>query len=122
MRKLIILLFTTLLLNLQSFAQEGKPGCNPKSCKPGDTKVEEAAIITELRTEALKLKLLKSNQSIATSSVVIERGVTDEQSLLIISKVVNDVEILVGKQPTDFRKYDGAKLVRKISSTIDRLK
>ena len=61
--KKIILIFPVFLFSiLFAQAQEMKKGCNPSSCGPNDTKVEEAAIVTNLRNALVDKKTTLKNQ------------------------------------------------------------
>ena len=51
MKKVFLTLLVLVSIQMSSIAQETKPGCNPKACKPGNTKVEEAVAITNLRSK-----------------------------------------------------------------------
>ncbi len=78
MKKLLVLSVLNFVIFSGVFAQkaEQKPGCNPSACKPGDTKKEEAQVITDLRAdlvllaEAWKTGTLESMDLTAGSSDV----------------------------------------------------
>jgi hypothetical protein len=76
------------LLALTAVAQEQKPGCNPSSCGPGDTKKSEAKVITTMRNDLQLVitKMAKANKGFNqnVTGLQISAGSTDDESLLFI--------------------------------------
>lgn len=120
MIKIIFLLSITLLTVLYSNAQGLKKGCNPASCSPDNTKIEEAAVVTDLRKAIAKKKSslikkgLMGNKKIAI-------GIDEEESLYILTQELNKLESLLGKNQTEFVDYTGAKLVQKLNEALELL-
>lgn len=94
-----------------------KKGCNPKACKPGNTKVEEAAVISELRNKVVAL----SEQVIFNPIKPVElTGNDEEHSLKLISNEIKRLSILlqVPEQPLN---GSGAKLISQLQSIVEKL-
>ena len=91
------LIFCTLLFGAVQFANaQSKPGCDPKSCSPDNTKVEEAKVITDLRTRLQtsfsKLQATKlpfSNQSISYN---VPKGASDDESVMFLLQASNTLK------------------------------
>ena len=98
-------------------AQDAKKGCNPKACKPGNTKVEEALVITNLRTKVLKLSEQVSAQEARQTDLI---GKDEEESLDLISKEVSRLSGLL-KQGDYQAAGSGATLVNQLSTYVDKL-
>ncbi|ELR70216.1 hypothetical protein C900_03901 [Fulvivirga imtechensis AK7] len=84
--------YFTLLMTLtisQGFAQL-KTGCEPKSCGPDNTKVAEAKVITELRSELETVIMSMKNSSIFFSTEItsfeVPAGSSDDESVLFIAQ------------------------------------
>ncbi len=78
-------------------------------------------MITDLRESLVSLKQeLKAQHILEVSSVTI--GMSEEESLDIIVEEVNMLEGLLGKSHTNFKKWEGAKLVARLESTINEMK
>ena len=120
MKNLILIILFTLFSTLSVFAQVEKKGCNPSACSPGNTKVDEAIIITKLREniastkEGLKIKEISENPNI-------EIGKDEQSSLLIMSNEINKIEKALGLKPTDFTELQGAALVKKLKTVLKTL-
>jgi|GEM_PF-5827465 len=119
--KKIILIFSVFLFSvLLANAQELKKDCNPSSCGPNDTKVEEAAIVTNLRNSIVDKKTaLKEKHLVGSLKIAI--GENEEQSLAILVTELNQLEALLGKNKTDFADLSGAKLVQKLNVVLKNL-
>lgn len=92
-------LFILLLVSGGSFftvAQSCSPAsCDKKSCGPEGTKRAEAAIITSMRNDlqSIIVKMSKSSLSFdkQVTEMKIEKGGTDDESLLFISQATANV-------------------------------
>lgn len=94
MKKLFILLALT-GISFLSTAQSCEKTCDKTSCGPEGTKKAEAVAITTLRTE-LQLVITRMSRSSLTfdkgvSEMKIEKGSSDDESLLFISQAVTSV-------------------------------
>jgi hypothetical protein len=112
-------LFILLLISGSSFfalAQSCSPAsCDKKSCGPGGTKKEEAAIITSMRNDLQTIILKMSKSSLPFDKQVvemkIEKGGTDDESLLFISRAATNLryhllsQIETSKLVTSLRNY-----------------
>ena len=86
---IVIAISVTVLFNAATLvAQEKKPGCNPSSCGPGDTKTGEAKVITSMRSDLQSVidKMAKSGKGFSqdVTNLQIEAGANDDESLLLI--------------------------------------
>ena len=86
---IVIAIWVTVLFNAATLvAQEKKPGCNPSSCGPGDTKTGEAKVITSMRSDLQSVidKMAKSGKGFSqdVTNLQIEAGANDDESLLLI--------------------------------------
>lgn len=89
--------------SLMLFAQEAKPDCQPKSCSvkdkkscsPGDTKKEEAKIITTLRAD---LQALKTRNNVKGNIII---GVDDDHSLEILKEEFIRILQFYGIEPSE---------------------
>ena len=120
MKKILFVIALTLFTLSASMAQE-KKGCNPSACKPGDTKVEAAAVITDLRNNLSTFKSHVSSQNLLISDTNVQVGGSETESLQIIAQEMNVLEKALGKPVTDFNGMKEAKLVRKLQSTLKAL-
>ena len=95
MKKLFVLILFTLVLQF-AWAQSCDPkSCEKKSCGPEGTKKEEAAVITTMRTD-VETVLAKMSQSKVSfdrqvAEMKIEKGQSDDESLLYISQAVTTI-------------------------------
>ena len=86
--------FTFLVLFVVMAADQGwsqsKSGCEPKSCGPDNTKISEARVVTELRSELQSVITSMAGSSVLFSPVVtsfeIARGSSDDESVLFIAQ------------------------------------
>lgn len=102
---------------VNAIAQDAKKGCNPKACKPGNTKVEEAEVITNLRTKVIELSKLAQLRDINQEELI---GKNEEESLMLISIEVSYLASLLNV--TDYRvSGSGAVLVNQLSDYVDKL-
>ena len=100
MKKFIFAL-SLFMITLAGHAQKNTKGCNPSACKPGNTKVEEALVITELRNSLVLIKQdLEGRIMIDDTSVL--PGHDETHSLEIMTNEVNQLEKLLGLSITDF--------------------
>lgn len=94
-----------------------KKGCNPKACKPGNTKVEEAMVITELREKVVELSELVTSKGIKPQDLT---GSSEEESLKLISSEVKRLSILF-EIPEQDLNGSGAKLLSQLQSTVEKI-
>jgi hypothetical protein len=84
--------FLVLFMAVSAMGQS-KPGCEPQSCGPGNTKVSEAKVITDLRNELQGVITLMSKSSVGFSKAVttfeIASGESDDESVLILSQTAS---------------------------------
>ena len=113
------MLFAALLIvAMSAIAQDvAKKGCEPKACKPGNTKVEEAAVITELRMKVVGLSEQVAFSGIKSQDLV---GSTEDESLALISNEVKRLCILL-QVPAVTINSSGAKLISQLQSIVERL-
>lgn len=92
--KLALILLLSPLAMPQLLAQE-KPGCEPKSCGPENTKTEEAKVITELRQELQEVITKMATSPLKFDAEItafkIEKGSSDDESVLIIAQTSSAV-------------------------------
>lgn len=98
MKKLCILILIAgipLFSNGQSCDKAASQSCSKTSCGPEGTKKEEAAIIGLMRSDLQDVvtKMARSSLSFdkQVSEMKIEKGSTDDESLLYISQAVNAI-------------------------------
>lgn len=89
-----------------SISAQSKPGCDPKSCGPDNTKVAEARVITDLRAklQASIVALGKSSLSFSPELVkfTIPKGTSDDESLLFITQAAAKVKAeLLARVPSN---------------------
>ncbi len=94
-----------------------KKGCNPKACKPGNTKVEEAVVITDLRTKVVELSELSNSNETKLQDLT---GNSEEESLKLISAEVKRLSIL-WKIPEQDLDSSGGKLLSQLQSVVDKI-
>lgn len=92
-KKMNVMLFFALLLSgLTNALAQTPPVCKPSSCGPGNTKTEEAAVITDLRKEVEFVMAKMAESKIAFDKDVtgfqIPKGSSDEESLLFLSQTL----------------------------------
>ena len=115
--KKLILFAVIAIAAMGATAQDAKKGCNPKACKPGDTKVEEAEVITNLRTKVVKLSEQLRLNGIKKEALI---GNSEEESLALISNEVSRMSVLL--HLNDYRATgSGAALVSQLNRYVDKL-
>lgn len=92
-------------------AQDAKPGCDPTACSPGDTKVNEAQVITELRGT---LQLLSNELG---KGLLIPVGKDDQESLTIITEYLSRID-------PEEKQYSGspAQVVKQVQQRMTALR
>ena len=118
--KRLIFTLTLSCVTLLALSQEAKKGCNPSACKPGNTKVEEALAITNLRDALVEIKKELQEKNLIQVSQI-SKGKNDTESLAIIIEEVNDLEKMLGQPQTNFSQWKGALLVSKLENAIQEL-
>ena len=115
--KKLLLAAVIAMVAMGATAQDVKKGCNPEACKPGNTKVEEASVITELRTKVIQLSEQVHPGATMQEDLI---GKDEEESLSLISK-----EVLLLSGLLDHGEYkvsgSGAALVNQLSTHVDAL-
>lgn len=112
MKKLCIIILIAgipLVTNGQSCDKAASQSCSKTSCGPEGTKKEEAVVIGLMRSDLQKvvIKMSKSELSFdkQVSEMKIEKGSTDDESLLYISQAVTAIRFEL------LNKVDKTKLV-----------
>lgn len=81
---------------VESAMAQSKPGCDPKSCGPDNTKVEEAKVITDLRDQLQSAINKMGSSSYAFDKGIktyqIPKGSSDDESVLFISQTITCVK------------------------------
>ena len=126
MKKIILIGLFAAFCHVSS-AQEGKkkPDCNKpkescsikdkKACSPGDTKISEAKVLTEMR------KQLSDLSNSFGYDEEIERGKNDDESLTILLTRINAILKEEGL-PELAMESSKSRMVAAINSTIAELK
>lgn len=103
MKKLFILILIS-GISFLTVAQScpPSPSCDKKSCGPEGTKKEEAAVISNMRTDVQTVlaKMAKSKVSFdkQVADMTVEKGESDDESLLFLSQAVTAIRFeLVNK-------------------------
>jgi hypothetical protein len=98
MKKLFILILIAgipFFSNGQSCDKAASTSCSKTSCGPEGTKKDEAAIIGSMRSDLQEVVIKMSKSSLSfdkrVSEMKIEKGSTDDESLLFISQAVNAI-------------------------------
>ncbi len=104
-------IFTVLFLgvSLVAFSQkdESKPGCNPSACKPGNTKVAEAKILTELRSELVSIES-DWDPSLGRLAVDFSPGGDDKESLNKMVLAAEQIKLILNRnanEELEVKKY-----------------
>jgi hypothetical protein len=83
-----VLLVAILVSTANWAVAQSKPGCDPKSCGPDNTKVEEAKVITDLRaqlqTSFSKLHLTNLSLGEQLTSYTVPKGTSDDESVMFL--------------------------------------
>ena len=77
---ILVILFFAIQLAAFSQGNDAKPGCNPSACKPGNTKVAEAGILTDLRSELETIQMRWENE-FGNLNIDLSAGLDDKKSL-----------------------------------------
>ena len=104
------------LVTLDVTAQTAS-GCQPSACKPGNTKMEEAAVIS-----ALRIKVIEVSSELSSSGKTLEEltGQTEQESLQLITDELIRLGLAAGVR--DFHPTgSGALLVGQLNEMADRL-
>lgn len=121
MRK-IILLAAIVIVAVGANAQDAKKGCDPKSCSPGNTKVEEAFVITQLREDVVALKSgWNANNKAVQIGDQVTAGSSDEESLKILATEVRNLSVMMKAETTDL-SGNGAELAKNLRAQVNYLK
>ena len=116
--KKVMLFVVIVIAAMGATAQDvAKKGCNPKACKPGNTKVEEAVVITELRNKVVTLSEKVVFDNVKHDDLT---GSNEDESLQLISEEVKRISGFL--QVTDDElNGSGAKLINQLQSRIEKL-
>ena len=121
MNRILGITFLLAIAFSQATAQE-KPGCNPKACKPGNTKTGEAVAITQLREN---MTILQKNWNRKNPQQPLQMDLTpgsgDQQSLDKLWTALLQIRKSVtgeSKVATAFQDASGAKKVKWLSGQV----
>lgn len=121
MKKSFLLLPIFLITAFFSYAQELKKSCDPSACGPNNTKVEEAAVISDLRNDITTTKSTFRNKGLIEGKEIVTKGDSEEKSLEIMVEEINALELAKGRESTDFSSLSGARLVKKLQEVLQSL-